>query len=169
MNRQEEATVKFFQEHLEQERRQAMDTATSAATMSSSSPVTAAATASLPVVDDNHITRRPGQVHCNLGFEDLTVLSELRVDFHNIAANGFDLREEMTFQGWENYFARLHGPVYENLVKEFWRQADWDSYHVVLYVLGKKIIITEKTNAHLLGLTHLAGRRIYRSEERRVG
>jgi hypothetical protein len=98
MNHQEEATVKFFQEHMEQERRQAMDNASSTAAVSSST-VTTAAAASLPVVDDNHITRRPGQVHCNLGFRNLTVLSELRVDFHNIAANGFDLREEMTFQG----------------------------------------------------------------------
>src|ERR1044072_8539168 len=96
-----------------------------------------------------------------LGFEDLTVLSELRMDFNNIAANGFDLREEMTFQGWENYFARLHRPVYENLVKDLWRQADFDSYHVVSHVLGQRIIITEKTIAQLLGLPHLGGKRIY--------
>src|ERR1044072_5041548 len=101
MNQQEEATVKFFQEHMEQERLQAEGTASSTAAVSSS-PVTTAAAVTLPVVDDNHISRRPGQVHCNLGFGDLTVLSELRVDFHNIAANGFDLGEEMIFQGWEN-------------------------------------------------------------------
>src|ERR1044072_9088430 len=100
-----------------------------------------------------------------LGFEDLSVLSELRVNFNNIASNGFDLREEMTFQGLENYFARLHGPVYEHLVKDFWKQADWDSYHVVSHV-GKRIIITEKTIAQLLGLTHLAGKRIYGKENK---
>src|ERR1044072_6171839 len=141
MNQQEEATVKFFQEHMEQERLQTEGTASSTAAVSSSPMGTATAN----IVDENHITRRPGQVHCNLGFEDLTVLSELRVGFNNIAANGFDLREEMTFQGWENYFARLHGPVYENLVTDFWRQDDWDSYHVVSHVQGQKIIITERT------------------------
>ena len=156
MNQQEEETVKFFHEHMEQERRQAEGTASSTAAVSSSPMETTTATP----IDENHITRRPAQVHCNLGFKDLVVLKELRVDFNNITSNGFDLREELIFQGWENYFARLHGPVYENLVKEFWRQADWDKYHVVSYVLGKKIIITEKTIAHLLGLTHLASKRI---------
>src|ERR1044072_3229453 len=162
MNQQEEDTVKFFQEHMEKERCQAEGTASSTAAVSSSPMGTATAN----IIDGNHITRRPAQVHCNLGFEDLTVLSELRVDFNNIAANGFDLREEMTFQGWENYFARLHGPVYEHLVKDFWKQADWDSYHVVSHVLGKRIIITEKSIAQLLGLTHLAGRRIYGKENK---
>src|ERR1044072_2637455 len=157
MNQQEEATSKFFQEHMEQEHRQFEGTASSTAAVSSFPMGTATAN----IVDGNHITSRSAQVHCNLGFRDLTVLSELRVDFNNIAANGFDLREEMTFQGWENYFARLHGPVYEKLVKEFWRQADWDSYHVVSHVLGQRIIIPEKTIAQLLGLPHLGGKRIY--------
>src|ERR1044072_142068 len=158
MNRQEEATVQFFQEHLEQERRQAMDSATSAATMSSPSPVTAAAT--LPVVDDNHITWRPLQIHCNLPFDKLKVLTELLVDFTNIAANGMDLREEMISQDWENYFARLHGPVYEKLVKDFWRQAECASHYVVSHVLGERLMITEKSIAQLLNLPHLGGKRI---------
>src|ERR1044072_8507100 len=42
----------------------------------------------------------------------LQYLKELSVDFSNLAKNDMDLRIEMTAQGWENYFARLHGPVY---------------------------------------------------------
>ena len=158
MDRQEQDALRFSAKYEEMERQQAQASATTATTIPSSSLMKTAATT---IIDENHITNRPSQIHCNLGFEDLTVLSELRVDFYNIAANGFDLREEMTFQGWENYFARLHGPVYENLVKDFWKQADWDSYHVVSHVLGKRIIITEKTIAQLLGLPHLGGKRIY--------
>ena len=136
-----------------------MDNASSTAAVSSS-PVTTPAAVTLPVVDDNHITRRPLQVHCNLPFNKLKVLTELLVDFNNIAANGIDLREEMISQGWENYFARLHGPVYEKLVKDFWRQAECDSHYVVSHVLGERIIITEKSIAQLLGLQHLGGKRI---------
>ena len=117
-------------------------------------------TATAPV-DDNHITRRPSQIHYNLGFDTLKVLTELRVDFNNIAANGMDLRAEMISQGWEMYFARLQGPVYKNLIKDFWRQADCDSHYVVSHVLGQRIIITEKSIAQLLSLPHLGGKRIY--------
>src|ERR1044072_322202 len=163
MNRQEEEAVKYFQEYMEQEHRQIEGTASSTAAVSSS----LMETTTVPTIDENHIARRPAQVHCNMRFDDLVVLKELRVDFNNINSNGFDLREEMIFQGWENYFARLHGPVYEKLVKEFWRQAVWDKYHVVSYVLDKKIIITERTIAHLMGLTHLAGRRIYMKDNNR--
>ena len=64
-------------------------------------------------LDGNHITRRPAHIHCSFEAETLQVLKELRVDFANIAQNDIDLRVEMVAQGWENYFARLHGPVYE--------------------------------------------------------
>src|ERR1044072_379564 len=162
MNQQEEEIVKFFQEHMERERRQAEGTASPTAAVSSS-PME---TTTVPTVDENHITKRPIQVHCNLGFKYLVVLKELRMDFNNFAVNGMDLREEMTAQGWENYFARLHGPVYEKLVKDFWRQAECDNHFVVSHVLGERIIITEKTIAQLLGLTHLSGIRIYGKKDK---
>ena len=76
-----------------------------------------------------------------------------------------DIWPEVISQGWENYFARLHGPVYEKLVKEFWKQADYDNHYVVSHVLGKRIIITEKTIAQLLGLTHLEGLRVHGKEK----
>jgi hypothetical protein len=116
-------------------------------------------------MDENHITKRPAHIHCNLQAKDLQVLKELRVDFNNINSNGCDLRPEMIFQGWENYFARLHGPVYELLVKDFWKQAECDDHYVVSHVLGIRIIITEKYIAQLLGLNHREGLRVHGKEK----
>src|ERR1044072_1222322 len=112
------------------------------------------------VVDNTHITMRDGHVTCNLTPDKLQCLREHRVNFTNIMEHGFDLWEEVLFQGWETYFNKLNVPVYVNLVKEFWKQADFDTYHVVLHVLGKRIIITEKTIAQLLGPNHREGIRI---------
>ena len=97
--------------------------------------------------------------------EDLQVLKELRVDFDNLAQNNLDLRVEMVAQGWENYFARLHGPTYDLLIKELWRQAECDDHHVVSHVLGRKIVITEESIAQLLGLAQSEGLRIQGKEK----
>ena len=137
-------------------------TATSTITANLSSPVRKAVTMAL---DENHITKKPAHIHCSFKAETLQVLKELRIDFTNIAQNGMDLREEMVAQGWENYFARLHGPVYEPLIKEFWRHAESDDHYVVSHVLGRRIVITEKSIAELLGLGHLQGLRVHRKEK----
>src|ERR1044072_5116770 len=112
------------------------------------------------MMNECHITRRKGQVTCSLPPSELLCLAEHRIDFDNLSQNGFDLREEVHFQGWEKFFTRLNGPVYGALVKEFWKQADCDHHHVVSHVLGKRIIITEKTIGELFGLNHLEGIRI---------
>jgi hypothetical protein len=83
------------------------------------------------------------------------------VDFDNMRRNGIDLTDELRNQGWETYFKRLYGPVYTNLVKEFWRFADADDHFIVSYVLGVKMVITEKSIAALLGMEKDGGRRIY--------
>ncbi|XP_050916533.1 uncharacterized protein LOC127131663 [Lathyrus oleraceus] len=75
--------------------------------------------------------------------------------------NGIDLTEELRMQGWETYFQRLYGPVYTYLVKEFWRFADADDHYIVSYVLGVKMVITEKSIASLLNMEKTGGRRIY--------
>ncbi|XP_050916493.1 uncharacterized protein LOC127131621 [Lathyrus oleraceus] len=75
--------------------------------------------------------------------------------------NGVDLTDELKKQGWENYFRRLYGPVYTNLVKEFWRFADADDHYIVSYILGVKIVITEKLIVALLNMEKIGGRRIY--------
>ena len=117
MNRQQEEIVKYFQEFMEQEHRQTEGSGSSTVA-TPSTPVKEAINIAL---DENYITKRPAHIHCNLESKDLQVLKELRIDFNNFAQNGMDLRIEMIAQGWENYFARLHGPVYERLVKHFWK------------------------------------------------
>ena len=73
------------------------------------------------VMDEKHITKRAPHIHCSFEANTLQVLKEYRVDFDNMSQNSseLDLRKEVISQGWENYFARLHGPVYELLIKEF--------------------------------------------------
>src|ERR1044072_7684175 len=156
MDQQEQAALDFFNEHQRMEKAQASSTTA----QSSSRAAFSAEEHPDIVVDKTHITMRDGQVTCNLCPSKLLSLRELRVDFTNIMANGHDLWEEVLFQGWETYFNRLNGPVYENLVKDFWKQADSDTYHVVSHVLGKRIIITEKAISKLLGLNHREGIRI---------
>src|ERR1044072_5935502 len=156
MNSQQEEIVKFFQEFNKQEYSSSSNISFVVAKLSS--PIRKAITMA---IDENHITKREAHIHCSFRADTLQVLKEYRVDVHNIQQNGLDLRKEMVFQGWENFFARLHGPVYESLVKEFWRQAKHDGYYVVSHVLGRRIIITEESIAQLLGLGHLQGKMVH--------
>src|ERR1044072_4386088 len=161
MDQQEKDALDFFNKFARCEQAQASHTYNTIAESSSSAQAFNSGGASgivFPTVaateeatDEFHITRREGQVTCNLPPSKLLCLAEHRVDFDNILQNGFDLGEEVRFQGWEKFFTRLNGPVYEVLVKEFWKQAECDHYHVVSHVLGKRIIITEKTIGQLLG------------------
>src|ERR1044072_3235835 len=170
MDQQEKDAFDFFNEFTRDEQAQASDKCKTVAESSSSTQVfrsgRASGTASLTatatevVTDEFHITRREGQVTCNLHPDKLLCLAEPRVDFDNIMQNGFDLHKKVRYQGWEKFFTSLNGPVYEALVKEFWKQAECDHYHVVSHVLGKRIIITEKTIGQLIGLNHREGIRI---------
>lgn len=45
-------------------------------------------------------------------------MCELMVDFDNLKANGFYLYGTLRSQGWEGFFERLKGPVYDQLVKK---------------------------------------------------
>ena len=91
----------------------------------------------------------------------MIVLKELMVDFDNLATNGCDFKEELKAQGWENYFQRLHGPVYEALVIDLWKDVDCDDFHIVSDVIRQRIIITEESIAKLLGLKFLKGKQVY--------
>src|ERR1044072_4656643 len=167
MNRNQEDIVKYFQEFIEQERQQTegTDSSTAAASSTTVAPPSPIRKSIILARDENNITKRPDHIHCNLEAKDLQVLKEFRVDFNNINSNGCDLRPEMLFQVWENYFARLHGPVYDLLVKDLWRQAECDNHYVVSHVLGKRIVITEKSTAQLLGLNHREGLRVSGKEK----
>lgn len=67
-------------------------------------------------------------VRCNIKLERLTVKHEYIVDFNNLAENGQDLREELKVQCWESFFSRFIGSIYDDMVKEFLRQADTDDF-----------------------------------------
>src|ERR1044072_6790516 len=170
MDQQEKDALDFFNEFTRCEQAQASDTYNTIGESSSSAQafnsgkaseiVSSTVAATEEVTDKFHITRRAGQVTCNLSPSKLLCLAEHRVDFFNLLRNGFDLGEEVRFQGWEKFFTRLNGPVYEALVKEFWKHAEFDHYYDVSHVLGKRIIITEKIIGQLLDLNHREGIRI---------
>ena len=73
------------------------------------------------------------------------------VDFDNLKENGFDLLPAVEFQGWENFFDRLVGPIFPHLVKEFWIHAIASPKVILSFVMGKEISITENLIRKLLG------------------
>src|ERR1044072_6955407 len=158
MDQQEANALQFLREHLEEERRaRGQDAEASNSEIPVTEVVTRMNSSVKYALAENHILRHGVAVHCITKASELTVLKESLVDFDNLKAHGFDLWEDVLEQGWENFFTRLHGPVYENLVKDFWRQAECDDHYVVSHVLGKKIVITEKSIALLLNLPHKVG------------
>ncbi|WJX78426.1 hypothetical protein P8452_61651 [Trifolium repens] len=48
---------------------------------------------------------------------------------------GIPLRNEVKTQGWENYFKRMSGPIYPNLLKELWVNATVDRISVNGYII----------------------------------
>ena len=96
MDQQEQDALDFYNEHEKQEqaRVQASDKGKAVAGSSSSTQAprsgrasgtaSSTATATEVVVDEFHITRRAGQVTCNLPPSKLQCLAEHRVDFDNI-------------------------------------------------------------------------------------
>ncbi|KAI5435515.1 hypothetical protein KIW84_022077 [Lathyrus oleraceus] len=139
---------------------QQMNSSNAAQSTSNPTPTVTGATTT-PVYKEPHILDREPHINLATPFEKLDVLCESLVDFNNMKRNGVDLTEELHQQGWGNYFQRLYDPVYPNLIKEFLRFADADDHFIVSYVLGVKIVITEKSIAALLNMEKAGGRRIY--------
>ncbi|CAJ2647315.1 unnamed protein product [Trifolium pratense] len=54
---------------------------------------------------------------------ELTLLPEKMVDFACLKDNGFDVKPYFTAQGWDKYFDMLNGPIYPDLLKQFWMKA----------------------------------------------
>ncbi|PNX67221.1 cullin-like protein, partial [Trifolium pratense] len=54
---------------------------------------------------------------------ELCFLSEKIVDFDSLSANGFEVKQHFTSQGWDKYFDMLNGPIYPDLLKKFWMKA----------------------------------------------
>src|SRR4051812_2170925 len=82
-------------------------------------------------------------VACSIPKDELEVLCELMVDFDNIEENQFHLKEDIIFQGWTSLFAEFVGPVYPDLVKEFWVHAVVALKSILSFVHGKPVVITE--------------------------
>src|SRR3954469_8617879 len=82
-------------------------------------------------------------VACSTLKDDLNVLCELMVDFDNLEANQFHLKEDIIFQGWTSLFAEFVGPVYPDLVKEFWIHAVVAPNAILSFVHGKSVVVTE--------------------------
>ncbi|KAI5387002.1 hypothetical protein KIW84_073231 [Lathyrus oleraceus] len=137
-----------------------MESSTTAQNTSFSTP-TVTGVSITPVYKEPHVLDCEPHINLATLFEGLEVLCESLVDFNNMKRNRVDLTEELRKQGWENYFQRLYGPVYPYLIKEFWRFADADDHFIVSYVLGVKIVITEKSIASLLNMEKTGERRIY--------
>src|SRR3954465_6514692 len=92
--------------------------------------------------DETHQELTP-VVACSIPKDEMEVLCELMVDFDNIEENQFHLKEDIIFQGWTSLFAEFVGPVYPDLVKEFWAHAVVAPKAILSFVHGKFVVITE--------------------------
>src|SRR4051812_19258435 len=60
------------------------------------------------------------QKTCLIPLDLLEVICELMLDFDDLEKHDVHLTKNMIFQGWGPLFYDLCGPVYPDLVKEFW-------------------------------------------------
>lgn len=91
------------------------------------------------------------EITLSIPAEKLEVLGDLLVEFENMKGNEINLLPIVNFQGWESFSNRLQGPIFFNLVSEFWIHAKPSPFQVTSFVFGKKIVIYEKLIAILIG------------------
>src|SRR3954464_4273989 len=65
------------------------------------------------------------------------------VDFDSIEEHEYHVKEDIIFQGWTSLFAEFCGPVYPDLVKEFWVHAFVAPKSILSFVHGKFVVVTE--------------------------
>src|SRR3954467_9135360 len=94
---------------------------------------------------------------CLIPTKELEVLCESAVDINNLKANGFQCDARIFEQGWSKYLDRLVGPIYPELVKDFWVHATVTPTAIISFVLGHEVIITEKLIRKLYGLNDEEG------------
>src|SRR3954467_2269839 len=94
---------------------------------------------------------------CLIPTEELKVLCESAVDINNLKANGFQCDVRIFEQGWSKYLDRLVGPIYPELVKDFWVHATVTPTAIISFVLGHEVIITEKLIRKLYSLNDEEG------------
>src|SRR3954468_9181487 len=94
---------------------------------------------------------------CLIPTKELEVLCESAVDIKDLKANGFQCDARIFEQGWSKYLDRLVGPIYPELVKDFWVHATVTPTAILSFVLGHEVIITEKLIRKLYSLNDEEG------------
>src|SRR3954467_10284746 len=94
---------------------------------------------------------------CLIPTKDLEVLCETAVDLNNLKANGFKCDARILEQGWSKYLNRLVGPIYPDLVKDFWVHATVTSTAIISFVLGHEVVISENLIRKLSNLNDEEG------------
>ncbi|XP_058741263.1 uncharacterized protein LOC131613627 [Vicia villosa] len=97
------------------------------------------------------------QKTCSIPLNELEVICEMMVDFDNLEAHDIHLKDAMTFQGWQAFFYGLCGPVYLDMVKEFWVHATVMPKAILSIVHGERISITRNLLRKLFGLETVEG------------
>src|SRR4051812_1410033 len=124
--------------------------------MAASSSHFAGASTLLHMDDETHQELTP-VIACSIAKDDLEVLCELMVDFDNLEENQFHLKEDIIFQGWTSLFAEFVGPVYPDLVKEFWVHAVVAPKAILSFVHGKSVVVTENILGMMFDLKNPEG------------
>src|SRR3954470_20277517 len=76
-------------------------------------------------------------IACSIPKKELEVICELMVYFYSLEEHNFRLKEDILFQRWTSLFAEFCGPVYPDLVKEFWVYAVVAPKSILSFVHGK--------------------------------
>ncbi|XP_058751358.1 uncharacterized protein LOC131624436 [Vicia villosa] len=93
----------------------------------------------------------------SIPLNELEVICEMMVDFDNLEAHDTHLKEAMIFQRWQAFFYGLCGPIYPDLVKEFWVHATVMPKAILSIVHGELFSTTENLLRKLFGLETVEG------------
>lgn len=87
----------------------------------------------------------------------LEVLCELRPNVLRLSSNELNMTQSIIVQVWSIFISLLHGPIYRNLVKEFWKYASvkFDGTFVSSNVFGNSDTITHATIVAAIGYAQI--------------
>src|SRR3954469_5456880 len=74
-----------------------------------------------------------------------------------VSGDSVNFRGSDIEQGWSKYLDRLVGPIYPDLVKDFWVHATVTSTAIISFVLGHEVVISEKLIRKLYNLNDEEG------------
>src|SRR3954469_12488696 len=79
------------------------------------------------------------------------------VDVDSLEQHQLHIKDNLVFQGWSSLFLEFCGPVYPDLVKEFWIHAFVIHKAIISFVHGRFFPITENTLRMLFDLMNIEG------------